>query len=392
MVSNGLRPPSPVRSSSPGRQTSAGSGGDRGSPAKVGYSRAQRVASVSESDGKEPVRQPSVSSVGKREGPVLKSDGLGEGLDKDVPEGSVNQEEGGRANSQAPTAISRGPAGPLNTVRVEHGENVPEQVSVARGSNGPVIGLKKLGEEVDKGVPEGLVEGGGRSSGGFQVPAPALSQTLHGLAVNNDTLEGEEGGMGDQMGGGKWKKGVGREDGDQGQEFSEEALGALTSNKDNGKEGDKEVIGEGGEGGGERFDAREEGGSERREYEEQKGEEEEENGMPHVVVNCLSKDAVNSEPFISTLNLHGYSMVTKAELVMHFLPEDWRGTVVVKPAIGSPLGVALSPEPDLEGTGLMWRLGQGASIWRQYLLRAGSRGNRCSSGQRERGNAQRPRR
>jgi hypothetical protein len=33
---------------------------------------------------------------------------------------------------------------------------------------------------------------------------------------------------------------------------------------------------------------------------------------------------------------------------------------VVKPAMGNPLGVALSPEPDLEGTGLMWRLGEGA--------------------------------
>lgn len=42
---------------------------------------------MSESDGKEPVRQPSVSSVGKREGPVIKSDELGEGVDKDVPEG-----------------------------------------------------------------------------------------------------------------------------------------------------------------------------------------------------------------------------------------------------------------------------------------------------------------
>lgn len=160
----------------------------------------------------------------------------------------MNQEEGGRANSQAPTAISRGPAGPSNTVRVEYGENVPEQVSVARGNDEPVIGLEKLGEKVDKGVPEGLVEGGGRSSGGFQVPAPALSQVLHGLAVNKDTLEGEEGGMGDQIGGGKWKKGVGREDGNQGQEFSEEASGPLTSNMDNGKEGDKEVIGKGGEG------------------------------------------------------------------------------------------------------------------------------------------------
>jgi hypothetical protein len=120
------------------------------------------------------------------------------------------------------------------------------------------------------------------------------------------------------------------------------------------------VIGEGGEGGGERFDKGEEGGSERREYEEQEGQEEEENGMPHVVENCLSTDAVNSEPFISTLNLLGYSMVTKAELVMHFLPKDWRGTVVVKPAMGDPLDVALSPEPDLEGTGLMWRLDEGA--------------------------------
>jgi hypothetical protein len=146
MVSNGLRPPSPVRSSSPARQTSAGSGGGWGSPAKVGYSRAQRVASVSESDGKEPVRQPSVSSVEKRESLVIKNDGLREGVGKDVPEGSVNQKEGGRANSQAPTAILRGPAGPSNTVRVEHGENVPEQVSVARGGDGLVIGLEKLGE------------------------------------------------------------------------------------------------------------------------------------------------------------------------------------------------------------------------------------------------------
>jgi hypothetical protein len=125
----------------------------------------------------------------------------------------VNQEEGGKANSQAPTAISHGPAGPSNTV--EHGKNVPKQVSVARGSNGPVIGLEKLREEVDKGVPEGLMEGGGRSSRGFQVPAPALSQTLHGLAVKKDTLEGEEGGMGDKMGGGQvkegsWKRGGGR--------------------------------------------------------------------------------------------------------------------------------------------------------------------------------------
>jgi hypothetical protein len=28
--------------------------------------------------------------------------------------------------------------------------------------------------------------------------------------------------------------------------------------------------------------------------------------------------------------------------------------------MSNPLGVAPSPEPDLEGTGLMWRLGEGA--------------------------------
>jgi hypothetical protein len=219
---------------------------------------------VSESNAK-PVRQPSVSSAGTRDGPVIKSDGgLGKEVHEDVPEGSVNQEEGGTGNSQAPTAISRGPAGPLKTVTVEHGENVPEQevsiargsdgpvigleklggevekgvpkglvneeeggganpqartaisrgpagpsntvtvehgesvpeqeVSIARGSDGPVIGLEKLGGEVDKGVPQGLVNEGGGSSGRFQVNEPALSQALDGKRVQKDTWESEEGG------------------------------------------------------------------------------------------------------------------------------------------------------------------------------------------------------
>jgi hypothetical protein len=92
MVSNGLRPPSPVRSSSPGRPPSAGNSGGQGSPANVGFSRARLEASVSESNAK-PVRQLSVSSAGTRDGPVIKSDGgQGKEMHKDVPEGSVNQE------------------------------------------------------------------------------------------------------------------------------------------------------------------------------------------------------------------------------------------------------------------------------------------------------------
>jgi hypothetical protein len=156
--------------------------------------------SVSKSNTK-PVRQPSVSSVGTRDGPVTKSDGgLGKEELKDVPEGSVNQEEGGTGNSQAPTAISRGPAGPSMTVTAEHGENVPEQeVSIARGRDGPVIGLEKLGGEVDKGVPQGLVKEGG---GSFQLNEPALSQALKGKEVHKDTWEGEEGGKGDNGDGG----------------------------------------------------------------------------------------------------------------------------------------------------------------------------------------------
>jgi hypothetical protein len=116
-----------------------------------------------------------------------------------------------------------------------------------------------------------------------------------------------------------------------------------------GDEGDREVVREDGEGEGKIFEEGEERGSEMGVFGEEGGQEEEDR-MPHVVVNCMSKEAVTSEPFISTLNLHGYSMVTKAELVMHFLPEDWRGTVVVNVAMGNPLGVALSPEPDLEST------------------------------------------
>jgi hypothetical protein len=154
-------------------------------------------------------------------------------------------------------------------------------------------------------------------------------------------------------------KGFGSARGKVGPAISQAGSRPLTSHMDNGDEGDREVVREAGEGEGERFKEGEERGSEMGVFGEE-GREEEEDGMPHVVVNCMSKEAVNSEPFISTLNLHGYSMVTKAELVMHFLPEDWRGTVVVKPAMGNPLGVALSPEPDLEGTGLMWRLGEGA--------------------------------
>jgi hypothetical protein len=115
-------------------------------------------------------------------------------------------------------------------------------------------------------------------------------------------------------------KGFGSEGGKVGPAFSQAGSGPLTSDMDNGKEGDTEVVREDGEGEGERSDEGEERGSEMGVFGEE-GREEEEDGMPHVVVNCLSKDAVNSEPFISTLNLHGYSMVTKAELVMHFLAQ-----------------------------------------------------------------------
>jgi hypothetical protein len=206
---------------------------------------------------------------------------LGEEVEKGDAQGLVNEEEGGGANSQAATAILRGLAGPSNTVTVEHGESVPEQeVSIARGSNGPVIGLEKLGGEVDKGVPQGLVNEGGGSRGSFQVNEPALSHALHGKGVQKDTWEGGEGGTGDNGDGGFRGKGFGSARGKVGPAFSQAGSGPLTSDVDNGDEGDREVVREDGEGEGERFEEGEERGSEMGVFGEE-GREEEEDGMPH---------------------------------------------------------------------------------------------------------------
>jgi hypothetical protein len=80
-----------------------------------------------------------------------------------------------------------------------------------------------------------------------------------------------------------------------------------------------------------------------------------------LVVKVGFLDRINkaADPFVSAPNTEGYSMITKVELVSHFLPAGWEGVIRLKPANGRNDTVALSPLFDPDGNGLMWSLGLG---------------------------------
>jgi hypothetical protein len=58
-------------------------------------------------------------------------------------------------------------------------------------------------------------------------------------------------------------------------------------------------------------------------------------------------------PFVSAPNIEGFSMITKVELLSHFLPPRWEGVIKLKPANGCHDTVALSPSIDPDGNGLI---------------------------------------
>jgi hypothetical protein len=67
-------------------------------------------------------------------------------------------------------------------------------------------------------------------------------------------------------------------------------------------------------------------------------------------------------PSVSAANIEGFSIITKVELLSHFLPPGWEGVIKLKPANECHDTVALSPSIDPDGNGLMWSLGVGDYI------------------------------
>ncbi|GAQ93037.1 hypothetical protein KFL_012650010 [Klebsormidium nitens] len=82
-----------------------------------------------------------------------------------------------------------------------------------------------------------------------------------------------------------------------------------------------------------------------------------------VVVAFPNVASKTQQPLVSAVNAEGYSIISKGELVMHFLPEGWVGTVVLKPT-STDEPVRLSPSMDLDGE-YTWSLQAG-----EYLMEA----------------------
>jgi hypothetical protein len=84
--------------------------------------------------------------------------------------------------------------------------------------------------------------------------------------------------------------------------------------------------------------------------------------VPLVTVGFLDRVSRAKVPFVSAPNIEGFSMITKVELLSHFLPPSWEGVIKLKPAKGCHDTVVLSPSIDPDGNGLMWLLGVGDYI------------------------------
>jgi hypothetical protein len=84
--------------------------------------------------------------------------------------------------------------------------------------------------------------------------------------------------------------------------------------------------------------------------------------VPLVTVGFSDRVSRAKAPFVSAPNIEGFSMITKVELLSHFLPPSWEGVIKLKPAKGCHDTVALSPSIDPDGNGLMWLLRVGDYI------------------------------
>jgi hypothetical protein len=84
--------------------------------------------------------------------------------------------------------------------------------------------------------------------------------------------------------------------------------------------------------------------------------------VPLVTVGFPDRVSRAKGPFVSAPNIEGFSMITKVELLSHFLPPSWEGVIKLKPAKGCHDTVALSPSINPEGNKPMWLLGVGDYI------------------------------
>jgi hypothetical protein len=92
-----------------------------------------------------------------------------------------------------------------------------------------------------------------------------------------------------------------------------------------------------------------------------------------VVIAFSSRAAITKEPLVSVVNSEGYSIVSKSELIGHFLPACWTGTVILKPGeSGEP--VRLLPTLDPDGGDFVWSLGAG-----EYVMEAHAKQGRVGT-------------
>jgi hypothetical protein len=87
--------------------------------------------------------------------------------------------------------------------------------------------------------------------------------------------------------------------------------------------------------------------------------------VPLVTVEFPDRVSRAKAPFVSAPNIEGFSMITKVELLSHFLPPSWEGVIKLKPAKGCHDTVALSPSIDPDGNGLMW-----STVVGNYIMEA----------------------
>jgi hypothetical protein len=105
----------------------------------------------------------------------------------------------------------------------------------------------------------------------------------------------------------------------------------------------------------------------------------EEEVVPLVKVGFPNRISKAADPFVSAPNTEGFSMITKVELVSHFLPVGWEGVIRLKPAIGRHDTVALSHSMDPDGNGLMWSLGLGDYIMEAISKKVAPIAGGCSN-------------
>jgi hypothetical protein len=71
---------------------------------------------------------------------------------------------------------------------------------------------------------------------------------------------------------------------------------------------------------------------------------------PVVVIAFPNSLAITRQPLVSVVNTDGYCIVSKTELLNHFLPEGWTGTVVLQLERSEGGYMRMSPGLDIDGT------------------------------------------